>query len=166
MTSANRRVRDDQNLLPLQPDLARSEGRSAFISLNDLLYAALNLAKIVHLGSLFGFSGLIFDPVLHAFAFDLWTKNPVGWCPAGTWYVPRNQKETCDRSLIQSIDTCSYLIILCSWKIAFQEEGIGGRTWLLCWSTAHLHRVMKLKGWVKSNSKEALCKSSHLYSRS
>ena len=124
MTSANRRVRDDQNLLPLQPDLARSEGRSVFISLNDLLYAALNLAKIVHLGSLCGFSGLHLGSLcgLHAFAFALWTKNPVGWCPAETWHVPGNQKETCDRSLIHvhTWSSCAHE------RLHFKRKELGG----------------------------------------
>lgn len=152
MTSANRRVRDDQNLLPLQPDLARSEGRSAFISLNDLLYAALNLAKIVHLGSLCGFSGLIF-----------WPSEPrtqyVGVLRGHGTYLATKRKPVTDlwfRSLIHvhTWSSCAHE------RLHFKRKEFG-RTWLLCWSTAHLHRAMKLKGWVKSNSQEAL--SLHIF---
>ena len=119
MTSANRRVRDDQNLLPLQPDLARSEGRSVFISLNDLLYAALNR-------SLCGFSGLIFDPL---------NQEPSRLVSCGdmvrTWQPKGN--------LWQMIDSEHWYMLIPDHHVLMKDciargRNLGELDPLLCWS--------------------------------
>lgn len=99
-----------------------------------------------------GFSGLIF-----------WPSEPrtqyVGVLRGHGTYLTTKRKPVTDlwfRALIHvhTWSSCAHE------RLHFKRKEFG-RTWLLCWSTAHLHLAMKLKGWVKSNSQEAL--SLHIF---
>lgn len=72
-------------------------------------------------------SGLIQLAVLHAFAFT----NPVGWCPAETWCVPGNQKETVTDDWFAALIPDHHVLMK---DCIARGRNLGELDPLLCWS--------------------------------
>ena len=100
-------------------------------------------------------SGLIQLAVLHAFAFT----NPVGWCPAETWCVPGNQKETVTDDWFTALIPDHHVLMKDCIGCIARGRNLGELDPLLCWSkdcTSPPGPAMK-PCRVKSNSIQKCC---------